>query len=609
MSSQRPQSSLGDELANLGIILLILAGALALVLRAAGSAAAWVTGLAQPAGGPEAGLAVLLKPGTPAAALQSPGLNPVAYWAVAVLLLGLILTAAYWLWRLFRGTARASKGDPHRIPGIATKADVARAASGPAIMKRAGHLRPTLTNAGPTDVGYRIGRSHNTTVWASVEDSILVIGPPRSGKGAHIVINAILDAPGPVVTTSTRPDNLTTTLRARQQKGPVAVFDPQQLAAGVPVGLRWSPIRGCEDPLTAMIRATGLAAGTGLGAGGVEGGGFWEAKTRTALQALLHAAALDGCSPAELFRWTLDPASAHDAVSILLSNPAAATGWGDSLRAMLEADPRTRDSIWQGVSLSLGALADPRVLDAVSPGAGEGFDPEAFLRSNGTLYLLATGAGSNNSAALVSAFVEDLVETVRRIAARSAGARLDPPLLLALDEIGNLAPLPSLPTLMAEGGGTGITTMPVLQSLAQARTKWSDNAASTIWDSSIVKIVLGGGSNSKDLHDLSTLIGDRDESTDSTTVGDSGSRSAQRSVRRVPIMPPDTIRTLPFGTGLVMLRAAPPIIARLQMWNARPDAKTLRENREEIERLMRSPAPTATAAAAVGTEEVPDVEG
>jgi type IV secretion system protein VirD4 len=87
----------------------------------------------------------------------------------------------------------------------------------------------------------------------------------------------------------------------------VAVFDPQHLAEGIPAGLRWSPIRGCEDPLTAMIRATGLAAGTGLSAGGVEGGGFWEGKTRTALQALLHAAALDHRPPAELFRWTLDP--------------------------------------------------------------------------------------------------------------------------------------------------------------------------------------------------------------------------------------------------------------------------------------------------------------
>jgi len=291
MTAPRPHAALGDELANLGIGLLISTAGFALLLRASGAVAAWATNIRQPAGGPTTGVAVLLDPGHPSAALQAPGLNPVAYWLTTTVLLVLAVAAALWLWRMFRGVGRTAKVDPHRILGIATSSEVSRAASHSALMKRAAHLRPSVTNAGPSDVGYRIGRSRKTTVWASVEDSILVIGPPRSGKGAHIVINAILDAPGPVVTTSTRPDNLTTTLRARQRMGPVAVFDPQRLAAGVPVGLRWSPIRGCEDPLTAMIRASGLAAGTGLAAGGVDGGGFWEAKTRTALQCLLHAAA------------------------------------------------------------------------------------------------------------------------------------------------------------------------------------------------------------------------------------------------------------------------------------------------------------------------------
>lgn len=602
MNTPRPNGSLGDELTNFGIGALVAAALLATILRGAGSLTAWITGSPQPAGGVETGLGVILHPLDPATPLEAPGLNVVVYWIVAALLVAAAGIAGWWVWRLVREQGRQTKADPYRIAGIAIRADVARHASAKALQRRGGQLRPSLERPAPADIGYLLGSSRGPGVWASVEDSILLIGPPRSGKGLHVVINAILDAPGAVVTTSTRPDNLTATLRAREQVGPVAVFDPQHLAEGLPAGLRWSPIRGCENPLTAMIRASGLASGTGLSSGGVEGGDFWEGKTRVALQALLHAAALDHREPSELFRWTLDPAAAADAVAILTAHPAAAGGWADSLQAMIDADPRTRDSIWQGVSLALAALADPRVLDAVSPGPDEQFDPEAFLRAKGTLYLLATGAGANNSASLVAAFVEDLVETARHIAAASPGARLDPPLLLALDEVGNLAPLPSLPTLMAEGGGTGITTLPVLQSLAQAREKWSENAAGAIWDASIVKIILGGASNSRDLHDLSTLIGERDEVTDSTTVGEYGSRSTQRSIRRVPILPPDAIRTLPFGTGLVLLRSAPPIVTRLRAWTTRPDAKQLRAQRTDVENLLRPAPSTAAGTAPIGTD-------
>ncbi|PAK95631.1 type VI secretion protein [Brevibacterium casei] len=589
----RQTGSFGDELTNAALMGLVGMFGVALILRASGSVAAFLTGTTQPTAGPASGLGVLFNPGDPAAALDAAGLNPVVYWIVTGLLLAGLCVGGGWVWVRLRRHTRKAETDPRRLAGTATGHEVAQTASGKALLRRAGTLRPSLETPGPADVGYLLGTSHGKQVWASVEDSILLLGPPRSGKGLHVVVNAILDAPGAVVTTSTRPDNLTATLRARQRDGrPVGVFDPQHLAEGVPSGLRWSPVRGCEDPLTAMIRATGLAAATGLSSGGVESGGFWEGKTRTALQALLHAAALDGRPPAELFRWTLDPSIAAEAVAVLTNHPNAATGWADSLGAMIDSDPKTRDSIWQGVSLALSALADPRVLDAVTPREGEDFDPEAFLQQRGTLYLLATGAGAGASASLVAAFVEDLVEAARRLAARSPGARLDPPLLLALDEIGNLSPLPSLPTLMAEGGGTGITCLPVLQSLAQAREKWGDNAAGAIWDASIVKIILGGASNSRDLQDLSSLIGERDEYTDSVTLGDHGTRSNQRSVRRVPILPPDRIRTLPFGTGVTLLRSAPPIVTDLRAWPTRPDAAQFGKDRAAIEALLRRPAAT-----------------
>ena len=583
----RQTGSFGDELTNAAMIGLVVLFGVALVLRGAGSVAAFLTGIGQPAGDLASGIGVLFNPSDPAAALDAAGLSPVVYWIVASLLLSALAAGGLWAWsRLRRHTHRVEQ-DPRRMAGIATRHEVAAAASEKALLRRAGNLRPGLADPRPQDVGYRLGTSKGANVWASVEDSIMVIGPPRSGKGLHLVIPAILDAPGAVVVTSTRPDNLTATMRARRRIGPVAIFDPQHLADGLPAGMRWSPIRGCESPQTAMIRATGLAAGTGLSSGGVDGGGFWEGKTRAALQSLLHAAAIDHRPPSELFRWTLDPTAAADAVAILTGSTQAATGWAESLEAMIDSDPRTRDSIWQGVSLALGSLADPRVLHAVSPGPGEGFDPERFIQNKGTLFLLATGSGAGASAALVAALVEDLIETARRLAARSPGARLDPPMLLALDEIANLSPLPSLPTLMAEGGGSGITTMPVLQSLAQARDKWNEHQAGAIWDASIVKVILGGASNSRDLQDLSALVGERDEYTDSVTLGDHGTRSNQRSVRRVPILPPDRIRRLPFGTGIVLLRSAPPIVTDLHPWPERPDAAQLTADRAEIEALLR----------------------
>ena len=108
----------------------------------------------------------------------------------------------------------------------------------------------------------------------------------------------------------------------------------------------------------------------------------------------------------------------------------------------------------------------------------------------------------------MAALIEDLIDAARRLAARSPRQRLDPPLALLLDEAANY-PLPSLPSLMSEGGGSGITTMAVLQSLAQARDRWGTEAAQAIWDSAIVKIVLGGSSDADDLSDLSRLVGER----------------------------------------------------------------------------------------------------
>jgi len=468
------------------------------------------------------------------------------------------------------------------VSGVASRRDVARVAGRRRLLKRADGLRPSVPRPGAADLGYQLGRSRGLDCYCSVEDSLIVLGPPRSGKGLHLVIPTILDAPGAVITTSTRPDNLTATLRARSAIGPVAVFDPQKLAPGIPSATRWSPIRGCENPQTALIRAKALTTGA---ASGTTDANFWQASAEQAVRCLLHAAALAGRTSTDLYRWSLSAVQAREAVIILSAHPKAAPSWHQALESIVTADQRQRDSVWAMVSIAFAALADPKVLAAVSPAEGEEFDPGTFLRSKGTVYLLGTSTGAAATAGLVGAFVEDVVEAARRIAAASPAARLDPPLSLILDEAANY-PLPSLTSLMSEGGGTGISTLVVLQSLAQARAVWGEHAASAVWDAAIVKIVLGGGSNARDLEDLSKIIGQRAETQRSTSFGADGRRSTSSSTSPVPVLEPSRLRTLPFGTAILLLRSARPIVLSLSRWVDRKDSAALVTARDELEKVI-----------------------
>jgi type IV secretory pathway TraG/TraD family ATPase VirD4 len=406
----------------------------------------------------------------------------------------------------------------------------------------------------------------------------------------NVIIPSILDAPGAVITTSTRPDNLTTTMTARASDGrPVGVFDPQGLAAGVPSTLRWSPVRGCERPQTAMIRAAALTAGVGKG---VTEANFWQTQAQTAVRCLLHAAAIADLPPTSLYEWSLHAAPAKEAVSILTTNPAAAATWDRALDAVVSADQRQRDSVWAMVANALASLADPRVLAAVTPDDGEGFDPADFLRQRGTLYLLGTAAGASATASLVSALIEDVIDVARRLAAAAPGARLDPPLGLILDEAANY-PLPSLGSLMSEGGGSGIPTMVALQSLAQARDRWGKETAGAIWDSATAKVILPGSTNADDLADISRLLGERfvtEQSQSIQTGSGRGGKSISTSERMQAILDPSGIRTLKHGHGLLLLRAAPPIMLTLSPWIDRADAARIRADRAQVEGVIRQAA-------------------
>jgi type IV secretory pathway TraG/TraD family ATPase VirD4 len=460
--------------------------------------------------------------------------------------------------------------------GFATSSEVRRTLSATAARNRgqaSARGRRGERAAGPP--GLYLGRDVRSRqrLYGAAEDSYLYLGPPRSGKGVHLIIPQTIDAPGPALVTATRADTLAHTLPLRAERGPVAVFDPQGLAGERAPRLRWAPQRGCDDPLTAIARARALAAGAQLNNGTVTDGAFWQQMTEAVLRCYLHAAALDDATMRDVLGWVARPADPAP-VRILRGASTAAPGWAEELVAQSNADPRTRDSVWAGVRRAVDALADPRVLDACSPPEDQQFDTAAFLRSGGTLYLLGTTGAQLTVAPLITALVEDLVDAARRQAATMPGSRLDPPLTLLLDEAANIAPIPSLPNLLADGGGSGVTTVCVLQSLAQARARWGPAGADAMWDASTTKVVLGGLAHADDLARISRLAGDVDDDVHTRSYGPNGPAGSV-SPRRLPALPVERLRTLPAGHAIVLARRTPPVQAALTPWWAGEHAERI----------------------------------
>jgi hypothetical protein len=98
-----------------------------------------------------------------------------------------------------------------------------------ALVERGDILRPAAANPKATDLGWELGsvKGHRDGVWASVEDTLLVVAPPRTGKTAGFVVPGVWSAPGPVVVTGTRPEVVDKTAPVRSKVGTVFVCDPQ----------------------------------------------------------------------------------------------------------------------------------------------------------------------------------------------------------------------------------------------------------------------------------------------------------------------------------------------------------------------------------------------
>ena len=120
----------------------------------------------------------------------------------------------------------------------------------------------------------------------------------------------------------------------------------------------------------------------------------------------------------------------------------------------------------------------------------------------------------------------------------------DAPVLLALDEVANIAPIPDLPAMVSEGASQGLLVLACLQDLSQARSRWG-TAADGFLSLFGTTVVLPGIADTTTLRDLSALAGERSVPTEtlSRAVGSWGRLrpSTSLSTTREPRLPVDAI--------------------------------------------------------------------
>jgi type IV secretory pathway TraG/TraD family ATPase VirD4 len=264
--------------------------------------------------------------------------------------------------------------------------------------------------------------------------------------------------------------------------------------------------------------------------------------------------------------WALG--SAEPAEDLL--NRAGAEQWAAELAELRGEAQKTAATIRMVLSRALGFMTDPALARSVLPsGDGDGVDIEAFLAQSGTLYLIAESEHDDSPVApLFAAMAGEVHHLAAQAGQASPGGRLDPPLLMALDEIVQTCPVP-LPTWLADSGGKGIQLIPVAHGEAQLRTRWGKDGAQVVLDTCGVKAWLPGITDTATLKMASDLCGQA-AFTERIRVRARGEdRDESRWVWH-DVMTADMIRQLPDGHALILRGSLSPVVARLAVaWTDR----------------------------------------
>lgn len=475
---------------------------------------------------------------------QLPG--AVGFYAAIALVLGIALLLAVACGALYRVLPDVSAAGSHRRRGE----KAARWAHGR-------DLR-SLRVRSPQPGRVTLGLAAHHLLAGEERQSAIVIAPTQSMKTTGLAVPALLEWDGPVLATSVKTDLLRDTIAHRRTLGDVLVFDPVE-TTGLPAN-GWTPLIGAGTWHGAQRTAAMLCAAARPGNTTLADADFWYTAAAKLLAPLLFAAAtVEAGSMADVVRWTdtqevdevrdaLEQAGVEDALQ------AAQATWA--------RDERQRSSIYTTAETVLTAYSDPRVLAAAYQ---PDLRPERLLDgSRTTAYLCAPAHEQQRLRPLFATLIEQLLAAAYEQVAKT-GRPLDPPLLLVLDELANVAAIPTLDTLAATAAGQGIQLVSVFQDLAQIKERYGTRAL-TIVNNHRAKLIGSGIADPDTLDYAARVLGDEEITQVSATAGQEGRASTTQSTTYRSLAPAHVLRQATPGSAVLIYGSLPPARIRLRPW-------------------------------------------
>jgi type IV secretion system protein VirD4 len=402
-----------------------------------------------------------------------------------------------------------------------------------------------------------VGTLHHCDVLVPARTSVMAIAPTRTGKTSRLVVPNLLRWDGPALVTSVKRDVYDLTVHRRAQIGQVRLFDPTG-ATGLET-VRWSPLL-TSTTFPDATRTAGWLTDAAAVEDRHEAAKFWETLATKLLAPMLYAAAATRRTMHHVSHW-VNQTSFAEVAKLLddLGDDDACAAW----EAIKSLPLETRGSVFGTAMAIFRAFGSPRVRAATSCTPGDTDNTLAIgrmLADIATLYLIAPEYEQAELRPLFVALVQAVYRTAVELSTNLLeGAPLHPPLLLMLDEAGNIAPLKTLPTIAATGAGQGITLMTIWQDRAQIRALYGD-AERTVIANHTTTVWLPGSQDLDTLKLLSDLIGDQPVAASTISAAPDGGLSVSEGSEKIDVAPPAFLRTLPHGQAVLLTGNHPPAL-------------------------------------------------